>query len=63
MSNKNVITNLTIKQMAESSAMGFNKDYIARSSDVNFIVRFVITFLLLISYYLNKSSKPPDNPA
>jgi len=36
MSNKNVITNLTIKQMAESSAMGFNKDYIARSSDVNF---------------------------
>ena len=36
MSNKNVITNLTIKQMAESSAMGFNKEYIARSSDVNF---------------------------
>ena len=36
MSNKNVITNLTIKQMAESSAIGFNKDYIARSSDVNF---------------------------
>ncbi len=36
MSNKNVITNLTIKQMVESSAMGFNKEYIARSSDVNF---------------------------
>ena len=36
MSNKNVITNLTIKKMAESSAMGFNKEYIARSSDVNF---------------------------
>ena len=36
MSNKNVITNLTIKQMVESSAMGFNKEYIARSSNVNF---------------------------
>jgi len=36
MDNKNVITNLTIKQMVESSAMGFNKEYIARSSDVNF---------------------------
>lgn len=36
MDNKNLITNLTIKQMVESSAMGFNKEYIARSSDVNF---------------------------
>ena len=36
MDNKNLITNLTIKQMNESGAMGFNKDYIARPSDVNF---------------------------
>jgi len=36
MSNKNVITNLTIKQMNESGAMGFDKNYIARPSDVNF---------------------------
>jgi len=34
--NKNVITNLTIKQMTQSSAMGFDKSYLARSSDVNF---------------------------
>lgn len=36
MDNKNVITNLTIKQMLQSSAMGFNKEYLARPSDVNF---------------------------
>ena len=36
MDNKNLITNLTIKQMNESGAMGFNKNYIARPSDVHF---------------------------
>ena len=36
MDNKNLIANLTIKQMVQSSAIAFNKEYLSRSSDVNF---------------------------
>ncbi len=34
--NKNIYNNLLIKQINESDALGFNKDYFSRSHDVNF---------------------------
>ena len=36
MENKNIINNLIIKQINESDALAFDKDFISRSHDVNF---------------------------
>lgn len=36
MKNENIIKNLTIKQINQSDALGFNKDFISKAHDVNF---------------------------
>jgi hypothetical protein len=36
MKNKNIINNLTIKQINQSDALGFSKDFISKGHDVNF---------------------------
>jgi len=36
MENKNIINNLTIKQINESDALAFSKDFVSRSHDINF---------------------------
>ena len=36
MEDKNITTNLLLKQIKESNAIAYNKNYIAQSSDYNF---------------------------
>ena len=36
MKNENIINNLTIKQINQSDALGFSKDFISKAHDVNF---------------------------
>ena len=36
MKNENIIKNLTIRQINQSDALGFNKDFISKAHDVNF---------------------------
>ena len=39
MENKNITTNLLIKQMIETDAMAYNRDYLASSTDSVFLTK------------------------